>query len=53
MGFAVRLNDIFPQTIEAIRAAGGIQVDSAVNGFGKSRNISKQVCVNRLMLDGF
>lgn len=35
MGFTVRLYDIFPQTIEAIRSAGGIQVDGAVNGFGK------------------
>ena len=35
MGFAVRLYDIFPQTIEAIRSVGGIQVDGAVNGFGK------------------
>ena len=35
MGFAVRLYDIFPQTIEAIRSAGGIQVDGVVNGFGK------------------
>jgi opine dehydrogenase len=35
MGFTVRLYDIFPQTIEAIHSAGGIQVDGAVNGFGK------------------
>jgi opine dehydrogenase len=35
MDFTVRLYDIFPQTIEAIRSAGGIQVDGAVNGFGK------------------
>jgi len=35
MGFCVRLYDIFPQTIDAIRSAGGIQVDGAVNGFGK------------------
>jgi opine dehydrogenase len=35
MGFAVRLYDIFPETIETIRAAGGIQVDGAVTGFGK------------------
>ncbi|CAB1084050.1 hypothetical protein JY97_16905 [Alkalispirochaeta odontotermitis] len=35
MGFRVRLYDIFPQTIEAIRAAGGIQVDGVVEGFGK------------------
>jgi len=35
MGFAVRLYDIFPDTIEIIRSAGGIQVDGAVNGFGK------------------
>ena len=35
LGFAVRLYDIFPQTIDAIQSAGGIQVDGAVNGFGK------------------
>jgi opine dehydrogenase len=35
MGFSVRLYDIFPQTIDAIRSAGGIQVAGAVNGFGK------------------
>ena len=35
MGFAVRLYDIFPQTIEAIRSVGGIQVDGAVSGLGK------------------
>ena len=35
MGFAVRLYDIFPDTIEAIRSRGGIEVDGAVQGFGK------------------
>ncbi len=35
LGFSVRLYDIFPQTIEAIHSAGGIQVEGAVNGFGK------------------
>jgi len=35
MGFRVRLYDIFPETIDAIRAAGGIQVDGVVEGFGK------------------
>jgi len=35
LGFAVRLYDIFPQTIAAIHSAGGIQVDGAVTGFGK------------------
>jgi len=34
MGFNVRLYDIFAQTIDAIRAAGGIQVDGVVEGFG-------------------
>lgn len=34
MGFAVRLYDIFPETIDAIRKAGGIQVEGAVTGFG-------------------
>lgn len=35
MGFSVRLYDIFPETIEAISAQGGIEVDGAVEGFGK------------------
>lgn len=35
MGFPVRLYDIFPETIEAINTQGGIQVDGAVEGFGK------------------
>ncbi len=34
MGFAVQLYDIFPETIDAIRKAGGIQVEGAVDGFG-------------------
>jgi len=34
MGFRVRLFDIFSQTIDAIRAAGGIEVDGVVEGFG-------------------
>ncbi len=33
-GFSVRLYDIFPETIEAIRASGGIHVDGVVKGFG-------------------
>lgn len=35
MGFPVRLYDIFPATIDAINTQGGIQVDGAVEGFGK------------------
>jgi opine dehydrogenase len=35
LDFAVRLYDIFPQTIDAIRSAGGIRVDGVVEGFGK------------------
>jgi opine dehydrogenase len=35
MGFPVRLYDIFPDTIKAINARGGIEVDGEVNGFGK------------------
>ncbi len=34
MGFGVRLYDIFPETIDVIRKAGGIQVEGAVAGFG-------------------
>ncbi|SKC51408.1 NAD/NADP-dependent octopine/nopaline dehydrogenase family protein [Maledivibacter halophilus] len=35
MGFPVKLYDIFPETIEAIRKQGGIKVEGAVEGFGK------------------
>ena len=35
MGFPVRIYDIFPATIDAINTQGGIQVDGAVEGFGK------------------
>jgi opine dehydrogenase len=35
MGFAVRLYDIFAETIESIQSQGGIQLDGAVKGFGK------------------
>ncbi len=35
MGFPVRLYDIIPETIEAINTQGGIEVDGAVEGFGK------------------
>ncbi|MCP4622091.1 MAG: NADP transhydrogenase subunit alpha [bacterium] len=35
LGFTVRLYDIFPQTSEAIRSAGGIEVNGVVEGFGK------------------
>ena len=35
MGFAVRLYDIFAETIESIQSQGGIQLEGAVKGFGK------------------
>ncbi len=35
MGFPVRLYDIIPETIEAINTQGGVEVDGAVEGFGK------------------
>ncbi len=35
MGFPVRLYDIVPETVEAIRAQGGIEVNGVVTGFGK------------------
>jgi opine dehydrogenase len=35
MGFAVRLYDIFEETVEAISEQGGIHVEGAVQGFGK------------------
>ena len=35
LGFPVRLYDIFEETIESIRARGGVEVSGAVNGFGK------------------
>ncbi len=34
MGFSVRLYDIIPETVEAIRSRGGITVNGAVEGFG-------------------
>jgi len=34
MGFHVRLYDIIPETINAIREQGGIRVDGTVEGFG-------------------
>ncbi|CAB5138268.1 NAD/NADP octopine/nopaline dehydrogenase [Olavius algarvensis associated proteobacterium Delta 3] len=35
MGYAVRLFDIFEETVDAINAQGGIHVSGAVSGFGK------------------
>ncbi|MDX9801360.1 MAG: NAD/NADP octopine/nopaline dehydrogenase family protein [Spirochaetia bacterium] len=35
MGFEVRIYDIFPATIEAIKRQGGINVEGSVKGFGK------------------
>jgi opine dehydrogenase len=34
LGFPVRLYDIFPATVEAIQAQGGIQVQGVLQGFG-------------------
>ncbi len=49
MGFAVRLYDIFPETIDAIRSAGGIQVDGVVSGFGKIETATTDI---RPVLEG-
>ena len=35
MGYSVRLYDIFPHTIDAINALGGIKIGGVVEGFGK------------------
>jgi opine dehydrogenase len=35
MGFPVRLYDIIPETVDAVRRKGGIQLDGLVKGFGK------------------
>ena len=35
MGYAVRLFDIFQETVDAINSQGGIHVSGAVSGFGK------------------
>ena len=35
MGYQVRLYDIFPQTVEAINAQGGIHVTGVVEGYGR------------------
>lgn len=35
MGFPVRLYDVFPESVEAIRRKGGIEVTGVVEGFGK------------------
>jgi opine dehydrogenase len=47
MGFPVKLYDIFPDTIEAINAKGGIKVDGVVEGFGSlelaTTNISEAI----------
>lgn len=43
MGFAVRLYDIVPETIEAIRSRGGITVDGAVQGFGKLDRVTGDI----------
>ncbi len=35
MGYRVRLFDVVPETLAAIRSSGGIQLDGVVRGFGK------------------
>ncbi len=35
MGFPVRLYDIIPETVEAVNKQGGIEMNGAVQGFGK------------------
>jgi len=35
MGFSVKLYDIVPETIRAIQEKGGIELQGAVEGFGK------------------
>ncbi len=40
MGFSVRLYDIFPETVEAIRSQGGITVEGAVDGFGPLERVT-------------
>ena len=35
LGFDVRLYDVFPATIDAIRSQGGVNVEGSIRGFGK------------------
>ena len=43
MGFRVRLYDVFPATVEAINAQGGIIVDGVVEGFGKPELVTTDI----------
>lgn len=43
MGFPVRLYDIFPETVEAIKILGGIDVQGVLQGFGALENVSADI----------
>ena len=43
MGYKVRLYDVFPATVEAINAQGGIVVDGVVEGFGKPELVTTDI----------
>jgi opine dehydrogenase len=43
MGYRVRLYDVFPATVEAINAQGGIIVDGVVEGFGKPELVTLDI----------
>ena len=43
MGFRVRLYDVFPATVDAINAQGGIIVDGVVEGFGKPELVTTDI----------
>lgn len=43
MGFSVRFYDIIPETVQAIRNQGGIQVGGVVKGFGKIELATQEI----------
>ena len=43
MGFAVRLYDIVPETVDAIRASGGISVEGVIQGFGPIDRVTMDI----------
>ena len=43
MGYPVRLYDIVSETVDAIRALGGIHVDGVVEGFGKLELVTEDL----------
>ena len=43
MGYRVRLYDVFPATVDAINAQGGIVVDGVVEGFGKPELVTLDI----------